>query len=64
MSLKKVAGLFPPLIAGLTFLLLENSTNFDQRECGSLFGPILSLAVEWERAFPFSSWNKAFVDEY
>ena len=65
MSLKKVADLFPPLIAGLIFLLLENSNNFDQRECGSLLtSPILSLAGEGERAFSFSSWNNAFVDEY
>ena len=65
LSLKEVAGLFPPLIAGLIFLLLENSNNFDQRECGSLLtGPILWLAVEGERAFSFSSWNNAFVDEF
>ena len=62
MRLKKVEGLFPPLIARLIFLLLENSNNFDQRECGSLLtSPILSLAVEGERDFSFSSWtNFAF----
>ena len=59
MSLKKVAGLFPPLIAGLIFLLLENSNNSDQREkCTCIWflltDPILSLAVEGERDFSFS----------
>ena len=32
---------------------------------GSLLtGPILSLAVEGERDFSFSSWNNAFLDEF
>ena len=64
---RKLRGCFHRSSLGWYFCYLKIQITLINEKSGVWFfinRPILSLAVEVERDFPFSSWNNAFLNEF